>query len=102
MPPISHLVTRTLWLIFGVGVGLYSVMEGVHAHQVGITLPGIGMMLFGIAWFMQPVVLDKPVSTLTASSQEVAIGPPALRKILTLGAFGCLAFGMIARYVIHI
>ena len=99
---MSHISTRLLWLAFGVGFGAYLLWHGVSTHQVGTALSGIGLMLFGAAWFMQPVLLTSPIRRSTLTSMATAIGPRRVRIVLPSAAFLCLVVGIVLRYAFKV
>jgi multisubunit Na+/H+ antiporter MnhG subunit len=99
---MSHIYTRLLWLAFGVGFGAYLLWLGVFAHQIGLSLSGIGLVLLGAVWFLTPVLLTSPIHRSTLTSMAAAIGPQRTRTVLTSAAFLCLTFGIVLRYAFKV
>ena len=99
---MSHIYTRLMWLTFGVGFGAYLLWHGVSGHLVGVSLSGVGLVLFGAAWFLHPVLLTSPIRRSTLTSTATAVGPRRIRTVLASAAFLCLAVGIILRYAFKV
>ena len=94
----SHFLTRIIWLIFGVGIGAVSLVDGIHTNMLGTSLLGMGMALFGVCWFMQPLLFKTPISALAATVQRTTIGSKKLYLVISFSAMACLTVGMVLRY----
>lgn len=97
MTKLSYPGSRLCWLAFGAIVGGNLAMHGVQEHSLGLALSGIGMGLFGILWFLSPIILGKTDGPLLAAIQRAALGPARLRRTLALGAIGCTTVGVVLR-----
>ena len=107
----THLWSRLFWFAFGVSVGLERVWQGAsNGQQVGLSLTGLGMLLFGIVWFLQPVCLRGLLreclrGTLRESitaSHEAALGTQRIRSPLTFLALALLTLGVILSEVARV
>ena len=99
---MSHIYTRLLWFALGTGFGAYLLWLGVPAHHIGLSLSGVGLVLFGTAWFLHPVLLTSPIRRSTLTSTATAIGPQRIRTVLASTALLCLAIGIILRYAFKV
>ena len=95
-PSIPHLVTRVLWLVFLVGLGVVFAISGVQSGIANRVVLALGLVLLGICAFFQPLLFRAPLRQLIAASQAAAIGPQALRTGLSVSAIGLiwLSLGM--------
>lgn len=86
----DQLLLRLCWLLFGVGFGLFQMMEAWPQRQIGLGLSGLGLVMMGLAWFMNPKVGGQ------------AIGPKALHPALILCGGGALVLGLVLRYLVKV
>ena len=86
----DQLLLRLCWLLFGAGFGAFQVVEGLRQGQVGLGLSGVGLVMLGLAWFMNPRAGGQP------------IGPKALHPVLVFGGLGVLALGLVLRYLVRV
>lgn len=86
----DHLLLRLCWLIFGAGFGLFQISEALPQRQIGLGLSGLGLVMLGLAWFMNP----------KAGGQT--IGPKALQPVLVYGGLTCLVIGLVLRYIVKV
>lgn len=86
----TRIVARLLWLAFGAGWGAYELLQAMAAHSRPQTLLGIGLILLGLGWFLQPPSLTSQVGQLDAKSRASSVGPVALRLALALGGLACM------------
>lgn len=83
----DHLLLRLCWLLFGAGFGLFQVMEAWPQRQIGLGLSGLGMVMLGLSWFLNPKVGGRP------------IGPKTLQDVLMFGGVTALVLGLVLRYL---
>lgn len=99
----THLWSRLFWFAFGVSVGLERVWQGAtNGQQVGLSLTGLGMLLFGIVWFLQPVCLRGTLRESITASHEAALGTQRIRSPLTFLALALLTLGVILSEVARV
>jgi hypothetical protein len=98
----SHLLSRICWLTFGMSIGIYQINQGVDTQHVGVLISGIGMSLFGCAWFLRPVAIGIPLRLINQTSRQASLAPQSFYNALIFCAFGCLCFGLILRYMFSV
>lgn len=86
----DHLLLRLCWLIFGAGFGLFQVTEAWPQRQIGLGLSGLGLVVLGLAWFMNP------------KSGGQTMGPKALHPALVFGGLALLVLGLVLRYLVKV
>lgn len=93
----DYLISRLVWLGFGAGLGLFALYQGIDSHSTWSVFIGIGLILYGMEWFMRPQVLGKPIMTASESAVVAAIGPSSLYKALKWGGNIFLLVGFLLR-----
>lgn len=86
----DHLMLRLCWLLFGVGFGLFQMMEAWPQRQIGLGLSGLGLVMMGMAWFLNPKVGGQ------------SIGPAKLHAVLIFGGGSALVIGLVLRYLVKV
>ena len=103
MPQIkSYLVSRICLLLFGLGIGIHQMWQASQLHQFGAFLCGVGILGFGVHWFLQPLVLGKRVGAERLVYENAKLGSVGLRKTVEYAATGALLLGMLLRYGFHL
>ena len=90
----THLASRIILLGLSCAVGTVSLVQGTHGASLQQELLGASMLLFGLSWFLQPVILDRALFTkplLSPSKRAPAIGPLVLRVVIDVLAIGSMA-----------
>ena len=80
----SYMPTRTIWLCLLGGMGAWRVLEGVRGSGASSVFFGVGLVLFGVREFLQPILFNQ--SAFSPARPELAIGPPVLLKTLEVVA----------------
>jgi len=93
----TYLPSRLVWLAFGAGLGVSSLVRSAGTHEISEAIGGIGFIFLGVNWFLAPQVLGKPVMTPNESTRVAAVGPPLLHRILSFAGLCALIFGFLWR-----
>lgn len=93
--PIPHLASRLFSLTAFVIVGGLLVGSGISRGLPGRGLFGISLVLMGIFAFLQPLLLEMPVRSLTHTSPALALGSRRLRVGISFAALLLLVAAMV-------
>ena len=101
----TYLASRICLLTFGCGIGAHQMWQAVQANQLGAFLCGLGLMGFGVHWFLQPLILRKREGAAPAERAEfenAKLGSATLRKLVEYTSTITLLLGMVLRYGFHL
>lgn len=93
----THLGSRLVWCLLGLGLGAIKIVDGLQLHQTDQAISGLGFLFFGTAWFMQPLV---PGLQSSDENQRATIGSTWLRTCLIFTGFACLSISLLLKYVV--
>src|SRR5471030_1802051 len=54
----KNILSRVICFAFGMSLGIYQIAQGFFTGHIGVLFFGIGMVLLGVVWFLQPFVFD--------------------------------------------
>lgn len=98
----THIGSRIWWLVFGAGLGVFQIAEGVQMSAIGLTISGLGLLSLGVSWFLRPIPLGRPIGSVLTSMADAALGSNALHTALTFTGMGCLVLGLVLRYALGV
>ena len=103
MSKIQTLIgSRIWWLLFGGGLGVFQIAQGVQQSGIGLAISGLGLLSLGVSWFLRPVPLGRPIGSVLKTMADAAIGSNALHTALTSTGIGCLVLGLVLRYALKV
>lgn len=92
------LLSRLVWLAFGLILGVPQFLFGLQNGANGELLFGLGMILIGVRGFLRPVLLSVMKGKLRpGQSDDVSIGSAALHGVLTLAILLGVVGGMLIK-----
>ena len=97
----TYFVSRVCLLLFGVGIGTHQMWQAIQAQQLGAFLCGVGLVGFGVHWFLQPLVLGKREGAARIEYEDAKLGSPGIRKAVEFASTAVLLIGMVLRYGFH-
>jgi hypothetical protein len=94
----TYLASRIFWLVFWLGLGLLQVIPNLGTPNFSKVLTGAGLICLGLVCFLQPPLLNLPISSATSRAKDIAVGPSWLRITLVAALVICTLFGLFLRY----
>jgi uncharacterized protein YjeT (DUF2065 family) len=94
----THLASRLFWLLFGAGFGVIQILD---ARMSSVAL-GLGLVLFGTAWFMHPIVLTRTMGSILSKIEDAEVGPKLLHTALTYSGLACMVVGFVLKYALKL
>lgn len=92
---------RIFWLMFGLVLGVPTLLGGLANHGTADLCFGIGMILVGVRGFLRPVMFGKALRMeQDPQTAQVSIGSPMLHGGLSMVIFIALTAGIVIKYVI--
>ena len=62
----------------------------------------MGLAMFGVAWFMQPLALGHPMGSIRDTLKNAQIGPHRAHAVLVFSGLACLLVGLVLKYVMAV
>ena len=93
--PIPHLASRLFSLTAFVIVGGLLVGSGLSRGLPGRCLFGFSFVFMGIFAFLQPLLLEMPMRSLTSTSPALTLGSQRLRAGISLAALLLLVISLV-------
>lgn len=92
---------RILWLMFGLVLGVPTLLSGLARDNTADLCFGIGMILVGVRGFLRPVMFGKALRMeQDPKTAQVSIGSPTLHGGLSMVIFIALMAGIVIKYVL--
>lgn len=86
----------------GTGLGAVQILDGLQHGLVGPVLSGVGLAMFGVAWFMRPIPLGQPMGSIRDTLKNAQIGPHRVHAALVFSGLACLLVGLVLQYVMSV
>jgi hypothetical protein len=74
-----------------------SAYDALNGKGVSHWVTAVGFAMLGVAWFMQPLVLNKGLAEAVRESSRLALGPRQLRTWLGALGLAILVLGLVLR-----
>jgi len=94
----KNILSRVICFAFGMSLGIYQIAQGFFTGHIGVLFFGIGMVLLGVVWFLQPFVFGTSWNLILIASREASLAPKVVRTVLVFAGLGALWVGLILQY----
>ena len=94
----THLGSRLVWSVLGCALGAFKIVNGLQHSQIDPVISGLGLVMFGAAWFMQPLL---PSLRSAEKTKSAMVGPSWLHSCLIFGGFVSMCIGLALKYGVN-
>ncbi len=100
MPTVTkNIGYRIIWAGFAAALCAFSIYRVALGEGWSHLFTAAAWALFGVSWFMQPLVPSSSVGAVVSETNKAVVGNSILRLIVTFAALALLVVGMLVRWL---